>query len=125
MSVVRIDLTRAEALELTRRINEQMAIATEAARQLPPPRRKKEPAHTYFIRAERSGLIKIGCASDPVARLRGLATGSPEPLRLLAIWRDGGREAERQMHELFASFRSHGEWFYPSEELYAAIKACR
>lgn len=86
--------------------------------------KNKPPQHVYFIRAEHSGLIKIGCATNPTARLRALSTGSAEPLKLLAVWQGGGRDAERQMHELFAPYRSHGEWFHPSEELYVAIRAC-
>ena len=117
-------MTRDEALAVTARIVAEVARLNTLVSTDPPARHpRSEPAHTYFIRATRSGLIKIGCASDPEARLRTLSTGSPEPLELLAVWRDGGRWAERQMHELFASFRSHGEWFHPSRELYAAIKA--
>lgn len=85
----------------------------------------KAPQHVYFIRATVTGLVKIGCASDPAGRLKALQIGSAETLDLLAVWRDAGRDGEREMHELFASFRAHGEWFYPSEELDAAIGACR
>jgi hypothetical protein len=87
--------------------------------------RRRSPRHVYFIRATSSGLVKIGCASDPWGRLRAFQTGSAERLALVGVIPNAGRAGERELHELFASFRAHGEWFYPSEELDAAIGACR
>lgn len=78
--------------------------------------------HVYFIEASTSGLIKIGCAGDPQARLASLQTGSPEPLRLLAT-EAGGQPGERVLHRRFAASRSHGEWFRPTADLMAHIEA--
>lgn len=86
---------------------------------------RSAPQHAYFIRACRSGLVKIGCASNPVARLKELQTGSPEKLELVGVIPDAGQAGERELHELLAPYRSHGEWFKPSEYLDAAISACR
>ena len=75
----------------------------------------------YFIRAERSGLIKIGSAANPQERLRSLQTGSPEPLSIVGV-KPGGERLERALHAKFADFRSHGEWFHPSDELLAEME---
>lgn len=74
------------------------------------------PKTAYFIRGERSGLVKIGKSNSPRNRLATLATASAEPLTLLAV---GGDEA--QYHERFASDRVHGEWFRSSPAMMALI----
>lgn len=88
-------------------------------------RTKTPPAHTYFIRGKQTGMVKIGAASNPQNRLKELQTGSPEPLELVAVIRGGGLKIEREMHELFAPFRSHGEWFRPNEYVDVAIRVCQ
>lgn len=70
----------------------------------------------YFIQDEVVCLIKIGVASDPLARLRDLQTGSPAKLILLASV-EGGRDEERSLHSLFDAYRAHGEWFRPGPRL--------
>lgn len=74
----------------------------------------------YLIAADISGLIKIGSAVDPQARLRTLQTGSPEPLRLIDT-RPGGEAHERELHRRFSHLRAHGEWFHPDADLIALI----
>lgn len=64
---------------------------------------------TYFIQAG-DGPVKIGSThGDPNRRLKELQTGSSEPLRLLGTL--DGAEWERELHERFAEWRLHGEWF--------------
>lgn len=74
----------------------------------------------YFIQhGGPAGAIKIGTTTqNPLARLRDLQTGAPEPLRLLAAF-VGGPVEERQLHERFASarVRSDGEWFRAAPEV--------
>ena len=65
----------------------------------------------YFIAADRSGLVKIGVARDPAARLRQIAGMSPEPLRIAMVI-DGGEAKEKELHREFSEHRSHGEWFH-------------
>lgn len=76
---------------------------------------------TYFIRMDEPGWVvgeslgpggpvKIGCASDPEARLLQLQTGSPYPLRLLG-YVPGGEKLERELHKKYAHLHMQGEWF--------------
>jgi len=54
--------------------------------------------------------VKIGVSDDPEKRLSDLQTGSPVPLVLL--WQvHGGQRLEAMLHERFATYRTHGEWF--------------
>ena len=57
-------------------------------------------------------VVKIGfTANDPIARLAGLQTGSPMPLKLWAFV-GGDLALEAALHSAFAPLNSHGEWFY-------------
>lgn len=111
-------------MTITKKIDRETAklIAQASIAQMFAPRSTRASAEfIYFIQATRSGLIKIGSASDPRGRLRSLQTGSPERLRLIGHI-PGGTARERQLHDQFAADRSHGEWFVPSAELVAFIK---
>lgn len=66
----------------------------------------------YFIQAVDGGLIKIGRADDPRARLRELQIGSPLILRLCRSER-APQTWETRLHQAFAAYRMHGEWFRP------------
>jgi hypothetical protein len=71
--------------------------------------RREAEQFIYFIGGD-VGAIKIGLATDPQRRLRGLQCGSPIPLKLLAVGR-GGKDVEYQYHLRFRAHRLHGEWF--------------
>lgn len=68
------------------------------------------PTKIYFVQPVGGGLIKIGRADDPEARLKALQVGSPVSLRLCraeeapVVW-------EARLHQAFAKYREHGEWF--------------
>jgi hypothetical protein len=64
----------------------------------------------YFVQPEGGGPIKIGRAEDPEARLKALQTGSPVRLKLCRFV-DAPVEWEARLHDVFAEWRSHGEWF--------------
>lgn len=66
----------------------------------------------YFIRDTSSGMIKIGHASDPWARLSYIQVSSPTDLEMLAV-EDGGYDRERELHQTYADARRRGEWFEP------------
>jgi hypothetical protein len=90
----------------------------DGARTHPPAPRRKT-AWIYFIGGD-TGAIKIGAAIDPLRRLAGLQCGSPIELRILAQGPGSPRD-ERILHERFAPFRLHGEWFERSPEILAEI----
>lgn len=74
----------------------------------------------YFIQSGNDGPVKIGVSDDPLARVKKLQTGSPAPLNLLAVI-PGGIEKERELHAMFAKFRTDREWFQPAFEIFAFI----
>lgn len=69
--------------------------------------------HVYIIGSRQTGPLKIGVANNPTARLRGLQTGSAEPLSLLHLERAGPVAAvvERTAHRMLSDRRETGEWF--------------
>lgn len=76
----------------------------------------------YLIGSTQARAVKIGVARNAEARTAELQTGSPLPLHL--IWKTrGGHSLERALHERFASYRIHGEWFDFGLENPAAIVA--
>ncbi len=85
-------------------------------------RRGLEPTSVYFIQSGVDGPIKIGVSADPVARMAQMQTGMPHTLRLLAFY-PGTRDDEQNLHKRLATFRIRGEWFHPSEEVFAAVRA--
>lgn len=76
----------------------------------------------YLIGSPVVRSVKIGVAKDPDARLNELRTGSLVPLQL--IWKTrGGRALESELHQYFAPYRTHGEWFDFGGENPAALVA--
>lgn len=73
----------------------------------------------YFLECE--GRIKIGFAKNVENRIRALTTSAPRPIRLLATM-EGTRDDERKLHERFAIYRTHGEWFNPGDRLTEYIR---
>lgn len=82
----------------------------------------QESRWVYLIGTRHARPVKIGVASDVEARIGELQTGSPLPLYL--IWKTrGGQSLERDLHERFAPYRIHGEWFDFGTENPAAVVA--
>lgn len=75
----------------------------------------------YFIRpVGMVGPIKIGCSNSVDDRLEGLAVWSP--FKLEVIYTEKGNYAlEQKLHQCFADYHSHREWFHPGERLLKAI----
>lgn len=65
----------------------------------------------YVISAQGSGRVKIGHTTDLQERLKGIQTGCPYPLIVLATYPGGTRAIEIRIHETFRSYRRSGEWF--------------
>jgi hypothetical protein len=76
----------------------------------------------YLIGSALTRPVKIGVANNVQSRLDELRTGSPVPLHL--IWKTpGDNDLEYSLHEYFAPYRIHGEWFDFEDENSAALVA--
>lgn len=76
----------------------------------------------YLIGSALSRPVKIGVAGNAQSRLDELRTGSPVPLHIM--WKTrGDRDLEYSLHEYFAPYRIHGEWFDFGDEDPAALVA--
>jgi|ERR1043166_932612 hypothetical protein len=78
----------------------------------------------YFLQAQTGGPIKIGWSSDIKQRLDALQPGCPYPLNVLLCVR-GSFADEQLLHQKFARFRLHGEWFEAAEEVLKYILSVR
>jgi DNA-binding NtrC family response regulator len=74
----------------------------------------------YFLRSGTDGPIKIGWSRNIATRFVTLARESGHRLYFLGAVA-GGSVEEHALHDRFAAQRLHGEWFEPSDELWAAI----
>ena len=70
----------------------------------------------YFIQGRRTKLVKIGFSNNVFQRMEGLQTFSPDILEFRCIL-SGGKDLEGYLHEHFAAYRQHGEWFKCSAEV--------
>lgn len=76
----------------------------------------------YFITTADADRVKIGFTKNsPSARLRELQTGSPQELCIIAT-EPGSICNERALHDRFADYRLHGEWFAMCAEIGAHIR---
>jgi hypothetical protein len=83
----------------------------------------RDQCFVYFIKADvgETSFVKIAFTTDDVKkRLRVLQLGSPVPLVLLG-WVDAVRQLEVDLHNKYAEYHSHREWYYLSSELEAHI----
>lgn len=62
----------------------------------------------YVIQGDPGTPIKVGIARDPVARLKGLQTGNPQQLRLLAVV-PGDHEVEAGFHKRLKAMALYDE----------------
>lgn len=75
----------------------------------------------YFITCRETGRVKIGCAYNPLNRLKTLQSGCPTKLKIEALIK-GSHKRERELHKLLKKHRIHGEWFRIAPEIEAIIK---
>ncbi|WP_069883521.1 GIY-YIG nuclease family protein [Streptomyces luteocolor] len=76
----------------------------------------------YLIGSALSRPVKIGVTGNVQGRLDELRTGSPVPLHVM--WKTkGDRDLEYSLHEYFAPYRIHGEWFDFGDEDPSALVA--
>lgn len=74
-----------------------------------------------------SDEVKIGISSNPEQRLKGLQTGNPNELELIATTTCSDVcELENGLHNKYNTHRLNGEWFdLPSEKLFTLIEAVK
>ena len=71
----------------------------------------------YYIQAKEGGPIKIGYTKYTAeSRLSAFQVGCPVKLIIIAT-HPGGAEREKEIHEIFDLYRTHGEWFWYSSGL--------
>lgn len=81
----------------------------------------RAPTFVYYVQAVADSTIKIGYAADVASRVRNIANGRPDIVRLLHS-QPGGPTEERAEHERWAASRiGSSEWFSASDELLAHI----
>src|SRR5262245_32698885 len=79
----------------------------------------------YFLQAHQRGPMKIGFTHDLARRVGTLRTGSPSPLRVVAVIEGGTPDAEAELHATFVRSRIHGEWFRLTKDLVEYIITLR
>lgn len=79
--------------------------------------------YVYFIRSQKTGLIKIGTSGDVNERITNIAFVNKTRIDFLAAI-EGSYTLERKLHRRFDKSRVEGEWFNPSNELMEYIESC-
>lgn len=87
-------------------------------------RGNKHNSHVYFVSDSNMRAIKIGISTDPIKRLSGLQTGSPDELVLICAI-PGDLDLEQSIHRMFSHLNIGGEWFRPDDELIEFIRKCQ
>lgn len=78
----------------------------------------------YFIQAGEGGRIKIGYAGIPEHRISYLSRFSGPDLKTLAII-EGSARLESYLHQHVKGSHAHDEWFDPTPEVLALVKAAQ
>lgn len=87
------------------------------------PEKKYKETNIYFILSE-NGKIKIGRTTDIKKRFKNIRLISPCQLKLLYVIENTSYTLENEIHLKFKHLRSHGEWFYFSDEIKKYISEC-
>lgn len=77
-------------------------------------------AWTYFVGNRDLNIVKIGVTKRLKSRMSSLRNSSPVPIKLFAVV-FGDQVLEKYLHNHFAAFRKHGEWFELTDELASCI----
>ena len=76
----------------------------------------------YLIQGVRGGACKVGTTTSIQDRLMSLEAGSPVPLEVVSTI-PGTHRLESEIHAKLAPWRSHGEWFWPTDEASEVLAA--
>ena len=74
----------------------------------------------YFIQQE--NYIKIGFTTNPIRRVNTIQVSLPIKLNVLLII-DGDVKLEKEIHNLFSTIRTRGEWFLFDSSIEDYIKS--
>jgi len=78
--------------------------------------------YIYLIGNVEKGIFKIGKSRQPKERYKAIATKLPFPAEIIhVVGSDDTEKAEKILHTIFASKRTHGEWFELPDEDVAKI----
>ncbi|NEO34446.1 MAG: GIY-YIG nuclease family protein [Symploca sp. SIO3C6] len=87
---------------------------------------RNKPGFLYVIQAKGNNRYKIGLTTRSVEQRFAELNGSQSPYSLALIESaavDNVTESEEHLHQKFASFRIHGEWFeFNKKQVTAALK---
>jgi len=72
--------------------------------------------YVYFIQCDVTKRVKIGLSMDPKDRLKKMQAMCPTELSIIYQVKTRS-EMEEVLHERFAKYRLHGEWFEYGEEI--------
>jgi len=125
-----LDVSKRQVFDFMRKNRIERRGYSEAAKLATTSRTRKNPinrsqifratgqiTNIYFLYAPSVNLVKIGRATYVKKRVMGVKTASPVPLRLLKVISDVDAIEENKLHNLFAKYRRHGEWFEVAGEL--------
>jgi hypothetical protein len=76
----------------------------------------------YFARDTVCDLVKIGFATNPIARFMCARSFNPHEVLLIGVMR-GSRVDEQRLHDRFESLRVTREWHRPAASLMRFIRA--
>lgn len=80
--------------------------------------------YVYILQVEGQPYYKIGCATNPLVRMRELQCASPRPMMLIhTIRAENMCKLERQFHLHYQDKRVQGEWFSLSQRDINALRA--
>ncbi len=67
-------------------------------------------SYVYFFINSKNKYCKIGYSKNPVLRLKEVQVGCPVELMIAGII-EGDKHSEKDIHDVFGRYRTHGEWF--------------
>lgn len=85
-------------------------MSTKQNRRIPFERQARHQSVVYIIKPAGLDYVKIGVTRRICQRLYELQAGSPQPLRVVAMFA-GGVDLEARLHYTFIRYHSQGEWF--------------
>ncbi len=77
---------------------------------------KGETSYVYLMKSEKTGLLKIGYSSNPVARAKKLETGNGGKINIVKLI-PGGMKLEKLIHGLFSRYNVMNEWYSDVDEI--------